>query len=481
MEEPSIADILAELKSQKEEIKELVNSKVSSLRDEIQGATASATSELKKFKGQNEITWKSKGHKIQFNFNLDIQESLDSINWAIDNGKFDYAKELLKEAGQKIKERNKHIRIADSSSGGWETVANPVASDSDDESKIYRAENRALKKRKTERRPGTGKESNLLPLPQIRFRVMLLLLFLSFHVPPHNRNNSKELIPFVSVGAMCAGILPTYSENARSSCRTDPRPVQPEDRQRESKVQSDAHKFVKDEYLTLDNYEFESRSFSSPKLKGRLKSNLQFWETIGAYDSVLDVIKNGYRIPFYSMPRRDFHKNNNSSLLHKEFVDSAITELLNQGLIEQCIEAPYIVNPLTVSVQSNNKKRLILNLRCVNIHVLRQSVKYEDIRTALLYLKANAFMFSFDLHSAYHHIEFFYPHTEFLGFSCVRNGEQQFFKFLVLPFGLKAAPYVFTKVTRPLIKKWRGEGKCLIMYLDDGIGIGNDFHSTRSI
>jgi hypothetical protein len=37
-EEPSIADILAELKSQKEEIKELVNSKVSSLRDEIQGA-----------------------------------------------------------------------------------------------------------------------------------------------------------------------------------------------------------------------------------------------------------------------------------------------------------------------------------------------------------------------------------------------------------------------------------------------------------
>ena len=96
MEEPSISDILAELKSQKEEIKELVNSRVSSLRDEIQGATASATSELKKFKGQNEITWKSKGHKIQFNFNLDIQESLDSINWAIDNGKLEYAKEVIK-------------------------------------------------------------------------------------------------------------------------------------------------------------------------------------------------------------------------------------------------------------------------------------------------------------------------------------------------------------------------------------------------
>jgi hypothetical protein len=40
----------------------------------------------------------------------------------------------------------------------------------------------------------------------------------------------------------------------------------------------------------------------------------------------------------------------------------------------------------------------------------------------------------------------------------------------VLPFGLSSACYVFTKVTRPLIKKWRGEGKNILMYLDDGLG-----------
>lgn len=129
------------------------------------------------------------------------------------------------------------------------------------------------------------------------------------------------------------------------------------------------------------------------------------------------------------MPCTNFQKNNNSFLMHREFVDTAISELLNQGLIEQCNTAPYIVNPLTVSVQSNNKKRLILDLRCVNLHVLRQSVKYEDIRTKLVYLKSNSFMFSFDLHSAYHHIEMFYPHTEFLRFSWIRDGEQQFLNF----------------------------------------------------
>jgi hypothetical protein len=64
MEKASISDILAKIKCKTEEIKKLVNSKVSSLWDEIQGATASATSELKKFKGQNDISWKSKGHKF---------------------------------------------------------------------------------------------------------------------------------------------------------------------------------------------------------------------------------------------------------------------------------------------------------------------------------------------------------------------------------------------------------------------------------
>lgn len=63
--EPSTADVLAELKSQKEDIKEFVNNKISTLRQEIQGANISVSSELKKFKSESEISWKSKGNKIQ--------------------------------------------------------------------------------------------------------------------------------------------------------------------------------------------------------------------------------------------------------------------------------------------------------------------------------------------------------------------------------------------------------------------------------
>ena len=76
--EPSLSDVLAELKSQKEDIKEYVNNKISSLRQEIQGANISVSTELKKFKGESEITWKSKGNKIQYNFNAEVQEALTS-------------------------------------------------------------------------------------------------------------------------------------------------------------------------------------------------------------------------------------------------------------------------------------------------------------------------------------------------------------------------------------------------------------------
>jgi hypothetical protein len=52
---------------------------------------------------------------------------------------------------------------------------------------------------------------------------------------------------------------------------------------------------------------------------------------------------------------------------------------------------------------------------------------------------------------------------------------------LVLPFGLSSACYVFTKLTRPLISKLRGEGKFVTMFLDDGFCCNHSYESTFKV
>ena len=50
----------------------------------------------------------------------------------------------------------------------------------------------------------------------------------------------------------------------------------------------------------------------------------------------------------------------------------------------------------------------------------------------------------------------------------------KFYAFTVLPFGLSSAPYVFTKILKPLEKHWKHQSICVAVFLDDGWGIEKD-------
>lgn len=74
------------------------------------------------------------------------------------------------------------------------------------------------------------------------------------------------------------------------------------------------------------------------------------------------------------------------------------------------------------------------------------------------------FYFTFDLKSAYHHIEIFNEHREFLGFSWEINGEKSLFFFQSFTF------YLFTKVLRETVKYFIAKCMRIITFVDDGIG-----------
>ena len=85
----------------------------------------------------------------------------------------------------------------------------------------------------------------------------------------------------------------------------------------------------------------------------------------------------------------------------------------SSGRVIEVVDAPVIVNPLSVSVQPSGKKRLILDLRHVNKCLKRYRFLCEDWRVALSYFEKDAYPFSFDLKSGYHHLEIASEHQTF--------------------------------------------------------------------
>ena len=55
------------------------------------------------------------------------------------------------------------------------------------------------------------------------------------------------------------------------------------------------------------------------------------------------------------------------------------------------------------------------------------------------------------------------------------------FQFTSLAFGISSAPFIFTKLLNPLVKKWRKAGFNIVVFLDDGFCIGKSFESLKSI
>ena len=104
-----------------------------------------------------------------------------------------------------------------------------------------------------------------------------------------------------------------------------------------------------------------------------MKENVTFWaHTIQANDCIVNVIKEGYKVPFLSPPVPVNSKNNTCALQHENCVTSTISELLDAGCIVEQSNRPFCVNQLSVSVNKNSKERLILDIRHVNQYIDKQ-------------------------------------------------------------------------------------------------------------
>ena len=97
-------------------------------------------------------------------------------------------------------------------------------------------------------------------------------------------------------------------------------------------------------------------------VRGRLRKFVNLWRTLEVSHFILNVIMQGYKIPFFQLPTPFAKGNNTSARENSDFVSHAVNDLLRLDLIEELACKPNIINPLSVSIRSSGKQRLILTL-----------------------------------------------------------------------------------------------------------------------
>jgi len=207
---------------------------------------------------------------------------------------------------------------------------------------------------------------------------------------------------------------------------------------------------------------------------GGIHDRFEFWEKqlqAGAW--VLDLIKNGYSVPFTSEPDISEFPNNSTVSKNPQVAEEQVKLLLQQGVLKKCSIKPHCINPLGLiskSVNGTIKHRIIFDgSRIVNDHVDPPVVKLAYLQKACMKLEKNQLLGVFDLKSCYFHIKIHPSQTKYFGVRLTIDGVDTGMEFAYLPFGLNSAVHCVTKVWKPVIAYIQKRGIPLSVYIDDGI------------
>ena len=80
--------------------------------------------------------------------------------------------------------------------------------------------------------------------------------------------------------------------------------------------------------------EFEYGNSDNSNIRNRLKQNMKFWkDTLKANKAIVNVLKEGYKHPLYTVRKSAHFDNNKSAITHSDFVSEAIQYLLKRNRI----------------------------------------------------------------------------------------------------------------------------------------------------
>ena len=211
-----------------------------------------------------------------------------------------------------------------------------------------------------------------------------------------------------------------------------------------------------------------SKASLSPPVGGRLCSFRRAWQTNKCSNNVLNIITNGYILPFISKPnlaRVPLIQSGYKALQKEQALAICIQSLLSKNTIERVenVKSLGFYSHLFLVPKPHQRWRPVIDLSRLNTFLLVEKFKMENpesIRTSLI---PGEWVSSIDLSDAYLHIPIHPNSRKYLRF-CHRS---QVFQFTSLPFGLATDPQVFTMIVKEVKLMALTRGLRLHQYLDN--------------
>ena len=131
-------------------------------------------------------------------------------------------------------------------------------------------------------------------------------------------------------------------------------------------------------------------------------------------------------------------------------IDEEVEALLGKGAIEEVAPSCGYYSHVFVVPKKDGGWRPILNIKRLNKkYLVSPPFKMDTVREVSSLLREGDWMASIDLKDTYFHIPVARRFRRFLRF----GWRGKLYQYLVIPFGLCVAPWLFTRVTAPL-KAW---------------------------
>ena len=181
----------------------------------------------------------------------------------------------------------------------------------------------------------------------------------------------------------------------------------------------------------------------------RLQNFWQTWLDLGAGPKVVQILQEGYTLPFRIRPKLRRIPSVISCYanpLRNSYLLEALHQLINKNAVEPVSNQTSLgfYNRLFLVPKPNNKWRPILDLSNLNQFLKVEKFKMETPETIRTSLLQGEWVTSVDFKDAYFHIPIQEQSRKYLIFQV----QDRTYQFKALPFGLSTAPMEFTVVAK---------------------------------